>query len=166
MHDIKNGEVAHRYEERKLGMVDIERRAEAVWTGDLWSGKGHITSTSGALQNADYSYATRFEFAPGTNPEELLAAAHAACYSMALSAALGTRGYKPENIQTRAICTVSSQESGGFKITGMQLNVRARVPEIKEEIFLEIIKDADQGCPVSNVLRKGLDIEIHASLVK
>lgn len=147
-------------------MVDIERRAEAVWMGDLWTGKGYISSTSGALQNADYSYATRFEFAPGTNPEELLAAAHAACYSMALSAALGSKGYKPENLQTRAICTISSQESGGFKITGMQLNVRARVPEIKEEVFQELIKVADDGCPVSNVLRKGLHVEIHASLVK
>lgn len=92
-------------------MADIKRTAKAVWNGDL-SGKGRIASSSGVLKDTPYSFATRFKDAPGTNPEELIAAAHAACYSMAFAHTLSSKGYQPERIETRAICSLSPQKGG------------------------------------------------------
>lgn len=145
-------------------MADIERTAEAVWNGDLRSGTGQISSTSGVLKAVPYSFGTRFEQAPGTNPEELIAAAHAACYSMALAATLGRKGYQPEHVETRAICHLTPQQPSGFKITKMRLETRGRVPGIDEATFKQIAEEAEKGCPVSNALRS-IDIELDAKLV-
>jgi osmotically inducible protein OsmC len=151
-------------EEEVQKMADIKRTAEAVWKGDLRSGIGEISSTSGVLRDTPYSFGTRFEQNPGTNPEELIAAAHAACFSMAFAATLGGKGHTPESIETRATCTVSSQPGGGWKITKMRLVTRGRVPGMDEQTFGQIAEEAEGGCPVSNLLRPGLEIELDAGL--
>jgi osmotically inducible protein OsmC len=145
-------------------MADIKRTADAVWTGSLRDGKGRLRSESGVLNDAPYSFATRFEDKPGTNPEELIAAAHAGCYSMALAGALARKGYKPEAIETQAVATLSPQEEGGFQITKMRLQVRGRVPDINQATFQQIAEQADQECPVSNALRGGMTIERDVTL--
>jgi osmotically inducible protein OsmC len=130
-------------------------------------GEGIVGTESGALQDAPYSFGSRFESEkePGTNPEELLAAAHAACFSMALSFALAEQGHEPEHIETRATCTVSSLPEGGFEIDHMRLEVNVRAPGLDPETFETLVHEGDQGCPVSNLLRQGLEIEIHANLL-
>jgi len=146
-------------------MADIKRKSEAVWEGRLRDGKGRISSGSGVLNDTAYSFVTRFEDKPGTNPEELIAAAHAACYSMALANTLDGKGYQPEQIETQATCHLSSQQGGGFKISKMHLVVRGRVPGIDLQLFQQIAHEADGKCPVSNLLREGLEIEVEASLI-
>jgi osmotically inducible protein OsmC len=146
-------------------MADIQRTAEAVWTGTLREGKGRVTSGSGLLKGTPYSFGTRFEDEPGTNPEELIAAAHAACYNMAFASALGKKGYQPERLETRAICSMSRQEPGGVRITKMRLETRGQVPSIDEATFKEIAQEAEKRCPVSNALRGGLEIELEAALM-
>ena len=145
-------------------MAGIRRRAHAVWTGSLSDGKGRMETSSGALIEKPYSFHTRFENEPGTNPEELIAAAHAGCYSMAFSATLGDKGYTPERIETHATCTVTPKQGGGWAITGMHLKVRGKVPGLDNATFVEIAHEADKGCPVSNLLRCGLTIELDAAL--
>ncbi|MBA2340975.1 MAG: OsmC family protein [Pyrinomonadaceae bacterium] len=145
-------------------MADIERHASAVWNGDLRGGNGEINSASGVLSNTAYSFATRFENGTGTNPEELIAAAHAACYSMALAATLGRKGHQPQRIETRAICHLTPQQPSGFKITKMRLETRGQVEGLDEATFGEIALEAEKGCPVSNALRGGLEIELDAKL--
>jgi osmotically inducible protein OsmC len=146
-------------------MADIKRTAKAVWNGDLRGGKGRIASSSGVLKDTPYSFATRFKDAPGTNPEELIAAAHAACYSMAFADTLSSKGYQPERIETHAICLLSPGEEGGFKITKMRLETRGQVPGIDETTFRQVAQEAERGCPVSNALRGGVEIELEAILV-
>ena len=146
-------------------MADLKRRAEAVWKGKLRDGKGRITSDSGVLKDAAYSFSTRFENEPGTNPEELIAAAHAGCFSMAFANTLAEKGYNPESIETHATCVMTSQKSGGFAITKMLLKVHGRVPGVDQAIFEQIAEEADAGCPVSNLLREGLEIELEATLI-
>ncbi|MBN2004928.1 MAG: OsmC family protein [Anaerolineae bacterium] len=146
-------------------MAKLKRKAEAVWKGDLRGGKGRISSESGAVKDMAYSFSTRFENEPGTNPEELIAAAHAACYSMAFANTLAQKGYEPESIETHATCTLASQEGGGFKIAKMHLQVRGRVPGIDQERFAQIAEQADGECPVSNLLREGLKIEREVTLM-
>lgn len=146
-------------------MAEIRRTAEAVWKGDLRGGEGRIASESGALEDVAYSFSTRFEDEPGTNPEELIAAAHAGCFSMAFANTLAEKGYTPESVETQATCVLSSQEGGGFAITRMHLKVRGRVPGIDQALFEQIAEEADAGCPVSNLLREGLEIELEAALV-
>jgi osmotically inducible protein OsmC len=146
-------------------MAEIKRMAEAVWKGDLRSGEGRITSKSGVLEDVGYSFGTRFENEPGTNPEELIAAAHAGCFSMAFANTLAEKGYKPQSIETQATCTLASQEGGGFGIARMHLQIRGRVPDITQELFEQIAEEADAGCPVSNLLRSGLEIEREAILI-
>ena len=146
-------------------MADITRRAEAVWDGDLRRGNGRISSNSGVLKGTPYSFGTRFEDEPGTNPEELIAAAHAACFSMAFAGTLSSKGYQPRRIETRAICSLSPQESGGFRITKMRLETRAQVPDLDETALQQIAQEAEGGCPVSNALRGGVEIELDATLV-
>jgi osmotically inducible protein OsmC len=136
-----------------------------VWTGNLRSGKGRIDSESGVLKDERYDFGTRFEDIPGTNPEELIAAGHAACYSMAFAHTLAEKGYQPERIETRATCTVSPQKGGGFRITTMHLQVRGKVPGIDEGTLRQIAHEADQGCPVSNLLRGGAKIELDIALM-
>ena len=145
-------------------MAGPNRTAEVVWNGDLRSGSGRMATGSGALKELPYSFATRFENEPGTNPEELIAAAHAACFSMAFAATLGDKGYAPESIKTHATCTVSPQQGGGFRITKMRLVTRGQVPGIDQATFGRIAVEAEKGCPVSNALRGGPEIELEATL--
>ncbi|MGA8301417.1 MAG: OsmC family protein [Terriglobales bacterium] len=129
----------------------MERKASAVWNGGLKDGKGTISSTSGVLSNTPYSFTTRFEGTPGTNPEELIAAAHAACFSMALSAQLGGANLKPESIHTSATLTMEKLDAG-WTITAVHLDVVAKVPGASAEAFNKAAGDAKAGCPVSKVL--------------
>ncbi len=144
-------------------MAEIKRKAEAFWQGDLRQGKGEISSESGAIQNTPYSFATRFEDKPGTNPEELIAAAHAACYGMALAHTLDGEGYRPERVEVQATCGLKRMEEG-FKISRMHLRVRGQVPDIDQDSFAKIARQAHQNCPVSQLLRPGLKIELDAAL--
>ena len=147
-------------------MTEIKRKAGAIWAGNLKKGKGLISTESQALYEQSYSFGTRFEDAEGgSNPEELLAAAHAACYSMAFANTLDQEGYQPLNIDTRATCIMEPLQGGGFEITRMVLNVRGEVKGIDEGTFREVAEKADQGCPVSNLLRPGLEIEIQTQLI-
>jgi osmotically inducible protein OsmC len=146
-------------------MAAIKRRGQATWWGTLKGGKGEVSTESGALKGLGYSFSTRFENEPGTNPEELIAGAHAACYSMAFSATLEDKGYTPKRIETHATCVMTPQEGGGFAITEMQLKVRGEVPGLDNETFVEIAHEADEsGCPVSKLLRPGLTIKLDAAL--
>ncbi len=129
----------------------MERKASAVWKGGLKDGKGTVSSTSGVLSNTPYSFATRFEGTPGTNPEELIAAAHAGCFSMALSAQLGAANLTPESINTSATLTMEKLEAG-WTITAVHLDVIAKVPGASAEAFNKAAQDAKAGCPVSKVL--------------
>ena len=138
------------------------RHASATWTGDLRSGKGSFTSESGAV-GGDFSFGTRFGDVAGTNPEELLAAADAACFSMALSGALAKAGMTPEKIETKAACTIE-KVGDGFTITKMQLDVRAQVPNLDDATFQQIAAATKEGCPVSRALKGNVDIQLTATL--
>ncbi|MGA7687574.1 MAG: OsmC family protein [Terriglobales bacterium] len=129
----------------------MERKASAVWKGGLKDGSGAVSSASGILSNTPYSFKTRFENNPGTNPEELIAAAHAACFSMALSAQLGGANLTPESINTSATLTMEKLDSG-WTITAVVLDVAAKVPGASAEAFNKAAADAKAGCPVSKVL--------------
>ncbi len=136
--------------------------ASAVWEGVLRSGRGHFKAGSGAFEG-DYSFATRFENARGTNPEELIAAAHAACLSMALSAGLEKNGTPATRISTNAACTVE-KVGDGFKITRMRLEVRGKVPGIDQAKFAQAADAAKKGCPVSTALQGNVQLELDARL--
>ena len=129
----------------------MQRKASAVWKGGLTDGKGTVSATSGVLSNTPYSFTTRFENTPGTNPEELIAAAHAACFSMALSAQLGAANLTAESINTSATLTMDKLDAG-WTITTIQLDVSARVPNADEAAFRKAAENAKSGCPVSKVL--------------
>lgn len=146
-------------------MAAIQRTAEATWNGDLKRGNGQITSKSGILSNTPYSFKTRFEQSPGTNPEELIAAAHAACYSMAFAHTLSEQGYQPQSVETQAVCTLEPQEAGGFKITKIKLETKGSVPGVDGATFEQIAQQAEAACPVSNALRGGVKIELSATLI-
>ncbi|MBZ5679689.1 MAG: OsmC family protein [Acidobacteriia bacterium] len=133
----------------------MQRKASAVWKGGLKDGKGTVSATSGVLNNTPYSFTTRFENTPGTNPEELIAAAHAACFSMALSAQLGGANLTPESISTAATLTMEKLDSG-WTITAVHLDVTARVPKADEAAFRKAAEDAKKGCPVSKVLNANI----------
>src|SRR5512147_922934 len=125
----------------------MQRKGSAVWNGGLKDGKGTVSSASGVLSNTPYSFTTRFENEKGTNPEELIAAAHAGCFSMALSAQLGNAGLKPERIETTAAVTLEKLDSG-FAITAVHLVVNANIPGASREAFEKAAQDAKSGCPV------------------
>jgi len=129
----------------------MERKASAVWKGGLKDGKGEFSTTSGVFSHVPYSFTTRFENAPGTNPEELIAAAHASCFSMALSAQLGAANLTPESINTTANLKMEKQEAG-WAITSIHLDVSARVPKADDAAFQKAAESAKAGCPVSKVL--------------
>lgn len=129
----------------------MKRKASAVWNGELKSGKGSISTESGTLSNAQYSFTTRFENGVGTNPEELIAAAHAGCFSMALSAQLGSAGLKPEKIETSATVTMDKQEKG-WTVTEVVLDVKAKVPGADATAFNTAANEAKAGCPISRLL--------------
>ncbi|HET7206489.1 MAG TPA: OsmC family protein [Terriglobales bacterium] len=141
----------------------MQRKASAVWKGGLKDGKGTVSATSGVLSNTPYSFTTRFENTPGTNPEELIAAAHAACFSMALSAQLGAANLTPESISTSATLTMDKLDSG-WTITAVHLDVNARVPSADEGAFNKAADNAKSGCPVSKVLNA--KITMNAKLEK
>ncbi len=145
-------------------MVKAERRAETVWEGNLTRGHGTLHLGSGAAGTLPVTWASRTERADGkTSPEELIAAAHASCYAMAFSNTLATAGKTPERLTVNAVCTLEQVE-GAFKITTMTLTVQGRVPGMDAASFEEAARKAEQGCPVSNVLRSGLKIQLHAEL--
>lgn len=137
------------------------RNAEAVWEGNLRDGKGTMKFGSGAFEGA-YSWSSRFEEAKGTNPEELIGAAHAGCFSMSLSSNLGKAGFTPERIHTMAQVTIEKVD-GKDRITKIQLDTDAKVPGISKEKFLEVAEIAKKGCPVSVAL-SGVPISLTARL--
>ncbi len=129
----------------------MKRKASAVWNGSLKEGKGTISTESGLLENAQYSFSTRFEEGKGTNPEELIAAAHSGCFSMALSAQLTTAGTPPERVATTATVTLEKREPG-FTVTNVHLDVVAKVPGATQESFDTAAANAKAGCPISRLL--------------
>ena len=139
----------------------MERRATAVWQGGLKDGKGTISTESKVLSNTPYSFGTRFEASPGTNPEELLGAAHAGCFSMALSLQLGHAGIHPKRIETKATITFEKLETG-FTITRSHLDVSVRAPGADPVKFQAAADQAKTGCPLSKVLRA--EISMNARL--
>jgi osmotically inducible protein OsmC len=136
----------------------MKRSASAVWKGGLKDGKGTMSTASGVLADTQYSFSTRFEEGKGTNPEELIAAAHAGCFSMALSAQLGNAGKTAESIQTEATVTMDKTDAG-FTITAVHLKVRAKVPGASPPDFQQAAEAAKQGCPVSRVLNAQITME-------
>ena len=138
------------------------RTASAVWEGGLKGGKGTFQGESGTIAG-QYNFGSRFEEGAGSNPEELLAAAHAACFSMALSAQLEGNSTPPTRVETTAVCTVE-KVGAGFSITTMKLTTRATVPGIDAAKFQEIAKAAVDGCPVSRVFKGNLNIVLDAAL--
>jgi len=136
----------------------MQRKASAVWKGGLKDGKGTVSSASGVLSNTPYSFTTRFENTPGTNPEELIAAAHAACFSMALSAQLAGANLTPESIGTAATLTMEKLDAG-WAITAVHLDVVAKVPGASAEAFSTAAQNAKAGCPVSKVLNAKITMD-------
>jgi osmotically inducible protein OsmC len=139
----------------------MKRSASAVWQGDLKGGKGEISSDSGVLKNAQYSFSTRFENGVGTNPEELIAAAHAGCFAMALSAQLGAAGITAERIDAKATVTLDKLDSG-WTVTESHLEVKAKIPGADRAAFDKAANDAKAGCPISKLLKA--NITMNASL--
>ncbi|MHA3978491.1 OsmC family protein [Halovulum sp. GXIMD14794] len=136
----------------------MKRKASAVWTGDLKNGEGTVSSASGVLDDTRYGFKSRFEEGPGTNPEELIGAAHAGCFSMALSAILGEQGVTPERIETSA--TVSLEKVGdGFEVTKIHLDVSAKIAGIDDEAFQNAAAAAKAGCPISKLLKAEISMD-------
>ena len=140
----------------------IRNRATAVWTGDLKSGSGQVSTASGALAGVGYDFRKRFEGEAGTNPEELIGAAHAGCFAMALTLMLEQAGHAPAYVDATAEVTIDAVD-GGFAITGSHLVCRASVPDIDEETFRRHAEEAKAGCPVSRALA-GTEITLDAAL--
>jgi lipoyl-dependent peroxiredoxin len=141
----------------------IKRKASAVWHGDLKTGKGNISSDSGVLKDTQYSFGTRFENGVGTNPEELIAAAHAGCFAMAFSAELGKAGFTPTSINATATVTLDKTDAG-FTVTESHLDMTAKIPGIDQAKFLGIANGAKAGCPISRLLnaKVSLDAKLEA----
>jgi osmotically inducible protein OsmC len=136
----------------------MKRSASAVWNGGLKDGRGTISTQSGVLTDTQYSFSTRFEEGKGTNPEELIAAAHAGCFSMALSAQLNTAGKTAERIQTEATVTLDKTDAG-FTVTAVHLKVRAKIPGATPQEFEKAANDAKTGCPISRLLKAEITME-------
>jgi osmotically inducible protein OsmC len=136
----------------------MERKATAVWQGDLRHGQGTLTTESKVLSNTPYSFSTRFESSPGTNPEELLGAAHAGCFTMALSAQLGEAGIKPERIETKATITLEKLESG-YTVTHSHLDVAVKAAGADKAKFEAAATKAKTGCPLSKVLKAEISMD-------
>ena len=136
----------------------MKRTASAIWTGDLKQGKGLISTQSGTLKQTPYSFTTRFENGTGTNPEELIAAAHAGCYAMAFSAFLGKAGFVPEQVATNAALSLE-QVDGNWTITTIHLELKAKVPGLDKNKFNEIAANAKELCPVSRVLNAKITLD-------
>jgi lipoyl-dependent peroxiredoxin len=136
----------------------MKRTASATWLGDLKAGKGTLGTQSGVLKETPYSFTTRFESTPGTNPEELIAAAHAGCFTMALSAFLGKGGFTPQKLSTQAALTLEQVE-GNWTVTAIHLDLTARVPGIDQAKFKEIAADAKTNCPISRLLNTKITLD-------
>ena len=146
-------------------MPMTERRAEAIWEGNLTEGRGQLTSGTGVLRDQRVTWAARTEEPAGmTSPEELLASAHASCYAMALSSTLAKRGTPPERLQVTAVAALDRKEGGGVKVSTMDLHVRGRVPGLDQAGFEEAAREGEQGCPISNAIRNNVDIRLRAEL--
>jgi lipoyl-dependent peroxiredoxin len=138
----------------------MERTASAVWNGSLKEGKGKITTQSGILSDAPYSFVTRFENGKGTNPEELIAAANAGCFTMALSAQLGTMNFTPQSLRTSAKVTLEKLDAG-WTISKIHLDVSARVPGISASAFESAAASAKANCPVSRLFKAEITMDAH-----
>jgi osmotically inducible protein OsmC len=136
----------------------MQRTASAHWSGGIKDGKGAISSASGVLKDTPYSFSTRFEGQPGTNPEELIAAAHAGCFSMALSAQLGNAGLSAQSIDTKATVTLEKTDTG-FSVTASHLQVTAKIPGADRAKFDEAAKNAKEGCPISRLLNAKITMD-------
>jgi osmotically inducible protein OsmC len=136
----------------------MKRNASAVWNGDLKGGKGTISTESGALSDTQYSFKKRFEDEKGTNPEELIAAAHAGCFSMAFSSELGKLGLTPDTIRTTATVTFEKTDAG-FTITAVHLDTKAKVPGAEKGTFETAANNAKKGCPISRVLNAEITLD-------
>jgi osmotically inducible protein OsmC len=136
----------------------MNRKARAVWTGTGKDGTGHLTSDSGVLSSTPYSFKTRFENEKGTNPEELVAAAHAGCFTMALAFQLQAAGFTPEELATESVVSLD-KDGDGFKISKSALTLNAKVPGIDAAKFEELARNAEKGCPISKVLNAEITME-------
>ncbi len=146
-------------------MPRIERRAEAVWEGNVARGSGAISGASGAFAGLPYRLATRIGDPEGqTSPEELVAAAHAGCYTMSLAGELAGLGSPPERVEVAATCVMDEVEGRGHLVVASQLEVRARVPGLAEEAFRRAVEQADAGCPISTLIRGTAAVRISARL--
>jgi osmotically inducible protein OsmC len=141
----------------------MKRTASAVWQGSLKTGKGALTSPGGALKNTEYSFGSRFESGAGTNPEELIAAAHAGCFAMAFSATLGEAGFTPDRVDVTAEVTLEMGQPPGPTVTASHLILKAKIPGIDQAKFDEIAGKAKAGCPISRLLNA--KITLAATLV-
>lgn len=137
----------------------MNRKASAVWRGDLKSGRGTISTESTVLKDTQYSFGTRFENGPGTNPEELVGAAHAGCFSMALSAELGKAGFTPESIATTATVTLENHPQTSWTVTKIHLQTTAKIPNITDEKFQQIASGAKSGCPISRLFKAEITLD-------
>ena len=136
----------------------MQRKGSAMWQGDLKSGKGTVTTDSGVLAQTPYSFTTRFENGKGTNPEELIAAAHAGCFTMALSAQLGNAGLTPEKLETTATVTFDKLEAG-WTVTNILLNVKGKVPKADVAAWDKAGQAAKTGCPISRLLNATITMD-------
>ena len=142
-----------------------ESRASAVWVGNLADGSGEVSAASGLFTGAPVTWAARTSRPdPKTSPEELIAAAHAACYAMAFSHALAEAGSPAKRVSVNAVCHFTPVEGGGFAVSRMELDVHGSVPGLDQQAFARLADDGDQGCPVSNALRGNVEIAISATL--
>ncbi|MDC8450483.1 MAG: OsmC family protein [Nitrospira sp.] len=136
----------------------MKRSGSAIWQGDLKTGKGTVSTESGVLSQTQYSFSTRFENGKGTNPEELVAAAHAGCFSMALSAQLGEAGLTPEKLQTMATVTFDKTEAG-WTVTNVHLNVKGKVPNADDAAWNKATQAAKTGCPISRLFNATITMD-------
>lgn len=141
-----------------LNMSSIIKHGSAHWEGAIKTGKGTVSTQSGALNQQPYGFNTRFEGQPGTNPEELLGAAHAACFSMALSLIIGEAGLTATSIDTQADVSLN-KTAAGFEIDSVALTLKARIPEATQDQFLELANKAKEGCPVSKLFKATITLD-------
>jgi len=142
-----------------------ESRASAVWEGNLVEGHGRVSASSGVFTDLDLTWAARTNRPdPKTSPEELIAAAHAACYAMAFSHTLAEAGHVPERVSVTAVCHFTPIEGGGFSVSKMEVDVHGRVPGVDAEAFQHLAEEGERGCPVSNALRGNVEILLTATL--
>lgn len=137
----------------------MKRNATAVWNGSLKEGKGTLTAPGGALKQTQYSFGSRFESGAGTNPEELIAAAHAGCFAMALSAELGGAGFTPEELEATATVSLDNLPPKGWTVTASHLVLKAKIPGIDAAKFKEIADKAKAGCPISRLLNATITLD-------